>query len=215
MTEAAQSASVFVRHLARDPQTRVQRRLRSTNQLDFMLASGRRIRRKNVRTTELGKKEVREDLPRIQEAIDRCVLEVLDDTGSPMTSDDLANWVGAPVVEKTQVNSSPAKPEPPATTEVSPTTQPEPPAKSEVLQEVEAEEDAKALAAVKAAEEAKPSEVDTLGATTIPGGKYQGKTLAWLVTEDPEYFENIPRNLAKHQEVVVAAMRYAELIGEE
>lgn len=99
--------SVFVRHLARDPVTRTARRLRPTNQLDFMLADGRRIRRKNVRTTELSMKEITDNLSRLQEAVDNCVIEVLSAAGSPLSSKDLASIAGGKAPEKTQVKTDP------------------------------------------------------------------------------------------------------------
>jgi len=111
MADLVQKTSVFVRHLARDPTTRTARRLRPTNQLDFMLSDGRRIRRKNSRTTEISMKELMSNLHLLQEAVKNSVLEVLSPAGTPMTADELAAYAGGkPSGPKTQVKSEPKAP---------------------------------------------------------------------------------------------------------
>ena len=198
--------SLFVRNLARDPQSRVKRRLRPGNKLGFLLSDGRRIRRAGVRGTQLDIKTVAENAQQLADGVRDGYLEVCEPDGgrvpyealyelmSPEAQEALMDAMIAQEtalekahVELTRVNSAEAVQEEPV----------------EVVQKEPVEVTAPAV------------DVAALGATVVPAGKHQGKSLAALLVEDPEYYENIPRNLAKHPTIVGVATKYAELLGGE
>jgi outer membrane biosynthesis protein TonB len=97
----------FVRHLARDPETRAQRRLRPTNRLAFLLGDGRRIRRKNVRATELDQKTLEENIDKLVEGVKYSFIQVTSSSGEVMSTDDLMAAAGKKAPEPKAEASEP------------------------------------------------------------------------------------------------------------
>lgn len=82
--------SLFVRNLARDPESRTMRRLRPGNSLGFLLSDGRRIRRAGGRPTELAQKEVLEHLPQLIEGVTYKYIEITTPEGKVLSVKELA-----------------------------------------------------------------------------------------------------------------------------
>ena len=258
------SQSLFIRHLAQDKLTRVQRKLRPTNKMGFLLGDGRRIRRKNKRTTEIDLKTLRENIDKLVGGVEGCYIEIrMADGGKPLTGDELKAMAGmkseAPKTAEataSKVADAPAEAAAPeaagptfsvtvvasggqdiqmlrAVREVSGLSVKDAAdllASGHAVKQGLSKENAEALCTrlggiggvVEMTEEpqvepdapTEPHQVDApaVGETVIPAGKHQGKTLAALLVEDPEYYENLSRNLSKHPDIASAAVEYAELV---
>ena len=84
---------VFVRNLARDPQSRVARKLRPGNKLGFVLGSGKRIRRKGNRTTEISPGDALENAELLESGIAGSYIEVTNAEGDVLTAEAFKSMV--------------------------------------------------------------------------------------------------------------------------
>ena len=131
-TAAKAPMGYTVRNLARDPQSRVKRRLRPGNKTGFLLADGTRLRRLGARATELDTKTLEENKEALAEGVEHGYIEICDPSGRPMTPAQILGKAAPPAKTKKE---PPAKTEPEMDTQAEPQedTQVEKPKKKGIL----------------------------------------------------------------------------------
>ena len=95
-----------VRNLGLNPLTRTTRVLRPGRRTGFLLADGTRIRKKDVRATELGEDVILRNMDSLCEGVSLGYIEVKDPSGAVMSADALRG-IGKPA-------AAPPPPPPPA-----------------------------------------------------------------------------------------------------
>lgn len=84
--------SFTIRNLARDPSSKVARKLRPGNYTGFMLQDGRRIRRAGVRGAEVSFVDALKSIEQILAGVKYREIEVIAPDGSVATYEQLASW---------------------------------------------------------------------------------------------------------------------------
>jgi hypothetical protein len=84
--------SFIIRNLARDPSSKVMRKLRPGNYTGFMFSDGRRIRRAGARGTEVTFKDALRELDRIIEGVELREIEVIAPDNTVATAEQLKSW---------------------------------------------------------------------------------------------------------------------------
>jgi hypothetical protein len=91
---------LFVRNLARDPESRTARRLRPGNSLGFILSDGRRVRRAGGRPIQLDMREVKEHALALAEGVKFKYIEVTDPAGHVIPAEAFLDLIGAPTLNQ-------------------------------------------------------------------------------------------------------------------